>query len=515
MKKKINTWMVLTVFVTLVATLFIAVAIFRNMYKEQVLSEMRTCAALISSLSTSPEELSEQYTEDVAGLRVTLIDEDGTVVYDSDVSGTLENHADREEVQEAEADGEGWTTRYSDSLDSELYYYAVKLDDGSILRISKEEASIWGIFTGTLKGIIGVGVIMLLVCMLLSRRITAGIVNPIERMADNIDSVGTEGIYEELVPFVMTIRQQHEDILQSANMRQEFTANVSHELKTPLTSISGYAELIETGMAGEKEVRHFAHEIHRSAQRLLTMINDIIRLSQLDSGKLELPHRTDGPAAQDGKDKHRASADSKSGGNAAQNDDDGQKTEAAADIVDLYAAACGCVDGMRLNAKKNGIQISCSGESCMIHGDRNLIEELITNLCDNAIRYNKPNGRVDVTVEKVETPPRQGSADIPPEGRGCHPARAGCAAHAENASRLYGAQNGRPMLRVKDTGIGIPKESQERVFERFYCVDKSRSRSTGGTGLGLAIVKHIVALHHAQIELKSEVGEGTEITVWF
>ncbi|MCC8050032.1 MAG: two-component sensor histidine kinase [Clostridiales bacterium] len=476
MKKKINTWMVLTVFVTLVATLFIAVAIFRNMYKEQVLSEMRTCAALISSLSTSPEELSEQYTEDVAGLRVTLIDEDGTVVYDSDVSGTLENHADREEVQEAEADGEGWTTRYSDSLDSELYYYAVKLDDGSILRISKEEASIWGIFTGTLKGIIGVGVIMLLVCMLLSRRITASIVKPIERMADNIDSVGTEGIYEELVPFVMTIRQQHEDILQSANMRQEFTANVSHELKTPLTSISGYAELIETGMAGEKEVRHFAHEIHRSAQRLLTMINDIIRLSQLDSGKLELPHRTDGPAAQDGKDEHRASADSKSGGDAAQNDDDGQKTEAAADIVDLYAAACGCVDGMRLNAKKNGIQISCSGESCMIHGDRNLIEELITNLCDNAIRYNKPNGRVDVIVQE---------------------------------------QNGRPMLRVKDTGIGIPKESQERVFERFYCVDKSRSRSTGGTGLGLAIVKHIVALHHAQIELKSEVGEGTEITVWF
>ncbi len=458
MKKKINTWMVLTVFVTLVATLLIAVAIFRNMYKEQVLSEMRTCAALISSLSTSPEELSEQYTEDVAGLRVTLINEDGTVVYDSDVSGTLENHANREEVQEAEADGEGWTTRYSDSLDSELYYYAVRLDDGSILRISKEEASIWGIFTGTLKGIIGVGVIMLLVCMLLSRRITASIVNPIERMAANIDSASAEGIYEELVPFVMTIRQQHEDILQSANMRQEFTANVSHELKTPLTSISGYAELIETGMAGEKEVKHFAHEIHRSAQRLLTLINDIIRLSQLDSGKL-----ADGTKVQIG---------------AEPDNDGGQTAEAAAvaDRLDLFETARTCVEAMQVNAKKNNIQITCSGEPCMIHGDRNLIEELITNLCDNAIRYNKPNGRVEVTVQEL---------------------------------------NGRPMLRVKDTGIGIPKESQERVFERFYCVDKSRSRNTGGTGLGLAIVKHIVALHHAQIELKSEVGEGTEITVWF
>ncbi|MCD7716527.1 MAG: ATP-binding protein [Lachnospiraceae bacterium] len=445
MKKKINSWMILTVFVTLVATLIIAVAIFRNMYKEQVLSEMRTCAALISSLSASPEELSEQYTEDVAGLRVTLIDEDGTVVYDSDVSGTLENHADREEVQEAEAEGEGWTTRYSDSLNSELYYYAVKLDNGLILRISKEEASIWGIFTGTLKGIVGVGVIMFLVCMLLSRRITASIVNPIERMADNIDSVSTEGIYEELVPFVMTIRQQHEDILQSANMRQEFTANVSHELKTPLTSISGYAELIETGMAGEKEVRHFAHEIHRSAQRLLTMINDIIRLSQLDSGKLEAKSTSE---------------------------DENART----DMLDLYESARSCVEGMRLNARKNGVQITCTGATCLIHGDKSMIEELISNLCDNAIRYNKPNGRVEVTVQE---------------------------------------QDGRPMLRVKDTGIGIPKESQERVFERFYCVDKSRSRNTGGTGLGLAIVKHIVALHHAEIELESEVGKGTEITVWF
>lgn len=224
--------------------------------------------------------------------------------------------------------------------------------------------------------------------------------------------------------------------MKSAKMRQEFTANVSHELKTPLTSISGYAELIETGIAGEKEIRHFAHEIHRSAQRLLTLINDIIKLSELDADRMDI---------------------------------------AVAD-VDLYAAAEACVESVSLNAKKQGIHICCVGQPTMIRGDKNMLDELIYNLCDNAIRYNRPNGTVTVTV---------------------------------------GERVGRVMLSVKDTGIGIPEESQERVFERFYCVDKSRSKNTGGTGLGLAIVKHIVAQHHAEIELESKVGVGTEITVWF
>ncbi|MCD7737194.1 MAG: ATP-binding protein [Lachnospiraceae bacterium] len=436
MKRKINRCLFVTVLATLVATLIIAVAIFRNMYKEQVLSEMRTCAALLSSLSSDAEGLKEQYTEDVAGLRVTLIDEDGTVVYDSDLDGALENHSDREEVQEAMSDGEGWSTRYSDTLGSEMYYYAVRLEDNSILRISKEEASVWSIFTNTLPGIAAVGVIMFLVCMFLSRSITTGIVKPIEQMASDIDSTGTEGIYEELVPFVQTIRRQHEDIMKNAKMRQEFTANVSHELKTPLTAISGYAELIETGIVGESETQRFAHEIHRGAKRLLTLINDIIRLSQLDSDKLEID---------------------------------------AADM-DLYASATACVESLRMNARQNGIAMECKGSACMIRGDKEMIEELIYNLCDNAIRYNKPDGSVTVTVEE---------------------------------------RGGRAMLRVKDTGIGIPEKSRERVFERFYCVDKSRSKNTGGTGLGLAIVKHIVAQHHAQIDLESEVGVGTVVTVWF
>jgi two-component system phosphate regulon sensor histidine kinase PhoR len=221
-------------------------------------------------------------------------------------------------------------------------------------------------------------------------------------------------------------------------MRQEFTANVSHELKTPLTSISGYSELIETGMAADEDVIRFAGEIHRSSNRLLTLINDIIRLSELDAS----PHGTDG----------------------------------GCDTVDLYDLAKDCVEMLSVSAKKHHVTMELCGESCVLRSDRRMMEELLYNLCDNAIRYNKEGGTV-----KVE------------------------AVQKENTIRLT----------VEDTGIGIPKEHQERIFERFYRVDKSRSKQTGGTGLGLAIVKHIVAKQGAKLELVSEEGEGTKITVLF
>ena len=238
------------------------------------------------------------------------------------------------------------------------------------------------------------------------------------------------------MPFITTIQEQHKDIIKGARMRQEFTANVSHELKTPLTSISGYAELIETGIAGENEVQRFAGEIHRNSKRLLTLINDIIRLSELDGGHADI----------------------------------------SCSEVDLYDIATSCVEMLQLNAEKHSIKIECHGQRCMVRANKEMMEELLFNLCDNAIRYNRLGGTVDVTVEKKE---------------------------------------GHPVLTVADTGIGIPKESQERVFERFYRVDKSRSKLTGGTGLGMAIVKHIVAQHDARIELHSEVGKGTRIVVTF
>ena len=410
-------------------------------------------------------------------MRVTAISADGDVLYDSQTDdGTMENHAKRPEFIAAKEKGEGYSVRHSDTLGSDMYYFAVRLENGDILRISKEENSIWSVFRRTIYGIVAIAALMFLVCLILSRYITADIVRPIERLAAEIgreehkdrqdgavqtinveqsgfsdagDEADTQRVsqkgglsetdvdaYEELQPFIMTIRQQHADIIRGAQMRQEFTANVSHELKTPLTSISGYAELIETGLAGRDETPRFAKEIHRSSDRLLTLINDIIRLSELDGGHLEI----------------------------------------AREEIDLYGIAQTCVEMLQISAANHKVRIQCHGHPCMVHADKGMMEELLYNLCDNAIRYNHPGGRVDVRVES------------------------------------HGSQ---VILSVKDTGIGIPKESQERVFERFYRVDKSRSKSTGGTGLGLAIVKHIVALHQAQIRLESEAGKGTEITVIF
>ncbi len=437
MKKKINKYLILTVLLTLVATLLMAVAIFHHMYREQIVEDMKTYAHVISGMATSGEELKERYTEPEPDLRLTVISEDGTVIYDSQTgSSQMGNHSDRPEIRQAEEDGEGYAVRHSDTQKRDMYYYAVRLENGDILRISKEEHSIWSVFRSTMYGIVGIGILMFLLCMVFSRYITTSLVKPIEKLAKDIDSIDEIEAYEELVPFITTIQQQHEDIIKGAKMRQEFTANVSHELKTPLTSISGYAELIETGIAGENEVQRFAREIHRNAKRLLTLINDIIRLSELDGGHAEIAH-TD---------------------------------------VDLYDIAQTCVEMLQLNAENHGIRIACHGSRSIVHGSKDMIEELVYNLCDNAIRYNRVGGRVDVTV---------------------------------------GTKAGRTVLSVKDTGIGIPKDSQERIFERFYRVDKSRSKLTGGTGLGLAIVKHIVAQHGAQIELHSEVGKGTEMLVWF
>lgn len=437
MKKKINCYLLLTVFLTLTATLLMAVAIFHHMYREQIVDDMQTYAEVLSGMISSGEELNERYTDPQPGLRVTVIQKDGAVVYDSQAGKeSMNNHADRPEIKKAEQSGEGYSVRHSDTLNSDMYYYAVQLKDGEVLRISKEEDSIWSVFRNTMYGIAGIGVLMLLLCFILSWYITASIVRPIEKLAKDINGVGRIETYEELQPFITTIREQHTDIMKSAKMRQEFTANVSHELKTPLTSISGYAELIETGIAGENEVQRFAAEIHRNAKRLLTLINDIIRLSELDGGHADLTFSE----------------------------------------VDLYEIACTCVEMLRLNAEKHGIRIACHGEQCIIHANKEMMEELLFNLCDNAIRYNRLHGSVDVTV---------------------------------------GMQENQAVLSIRDTGIGIPKESQERVFERFYRVDKSRSKQTGGTGLGMAIVKHIVAQHDAKIELYSEVGKGTEIIVRF
>ena len=371
-------------------------------------------------------------------LRVSLIDREGTVLYDNDVDiGGLDNHGSRPEVQEAFEKGEGQSIRRSDTLDRSAFYYAVLQDDGTVLRLAKESSSIWRIFMSAFPMIVLTAFLIFLLSFLLSSRATKSLIAPIEHLAEHLDEYESIPVYKELSPFVNTIRKQHEDIMKNAKMRQEFTANVSHELKTPLTAISGYAELIEHGMVDPKNISRFAGEIHRSATRLLLMINDIIRLSELDVMET-------------------ASMD--------------------VDRVPLYQMAENCVSMLEVSAKKHQVTLQIKGSPCCITGNKEMVEETLYNLCDNAIRYNNAGGSVTVTAEPLGDKVR---------------------------------------LCVEDTGIGISKEHQERIFERFYRVDKSRSKATGGTGLGLAIVKHIVAQHNAELSLESEKGKGTKITVLF
>lgn len=437
MKKKINKMLVLTAILAIFSTLFLITIVYYDLFRHQVFGDLQAYTVLIKEMGT--EETMESMGEklDDYDIRITLIGSDGQVILDNEADvNRMENHRERPEIQEAMNTGEGKAVRRSETLAQNTFYYATKMDDGGILRLSKNAGSIYSIFLKALPSLAMIVVILVVLCMILAHFLTGKLIQPIVNLAENMDTEGDVNRYEELAPFIKMIKEQHENIMKGAMMRQEFTANVSHELKTPLTSISGYAELIETGMASEEDVVRFAHGIHKNANRLLTLINDIIRLSELDGTGEEVPMER----------------------------------------LNLYEMAQTCVEMLTMNAEKHDVTISMEGQECFISGNKQMIEELLYNLCDNAIRYNNAGG----TVKVKAYPGRQGT-----------------------------------VLSVSDTGIGIPKEHQERIFERFYRVDKSRSKSTGGTGLGLAIVKHIIAKHNAKVDLESEVGKGTTITVVF
>lgn len=438
MRKKINRNLVLIATLAIFLTMFLITIVYYELFRRQVFDDLRAYTMLVKELD-NPSQLVVTGAElNSYDMRVTLIGKDGQVLYDSAAdSEAMENHSERPEIAQAAEKGCGQAVRHSETLEKNTFYYAVALEDGSILRIARDAESIYSIFKQAIPGLLLVLAVLVALCLAFAHFLTAKLIVPIEQLAGNLDADdGDLTDYEELTPFVNMIKQQHQDIIKNAKMRQEFTANVSHELKTPLTSISGYAELIETGMASDSDVMRFAGGIHSSANRLLTLINDIIRLSELD----------------------------------------GTEEEVVFERLNLYQLADTCVEMLTMNAEKHDVTISLSGRECYITGNKQMIEEVLYNLCDNAIRYNNAGGTVNVEV---------------------FPAREGT------------------VLRVKDTGIGIPKEHQERIFERFYRVDKSRSKSTGGTGLGLAIVKHIIAKHNAQVELVSEAGKGTTITVTF
>ena len=437
MKKKINAKFMLISTIAVAVAGICAIILFYNILITQIYDDLATNAKVILAMNQTLNVNEMPGEIGVNGLRITVTDEAGNVEYDSfGDEKEMENHGEREEIKQARIKGTGQAMRQSATSQKHTFYYAIRTDNGEILRIAKDSSSIYNFIVWMVMALVIIGMVVLGLCMLLAHRLTRKIMFPIEKMADNIILVEEESVYDEMRPFVATIKAQHMDILQHAKMRQEFTANVSHELKTPLTAISGYAELIANGMTSGEDTIHFASEIHRGAERLQHLINDIIKLSELDDRELQLEFEE----------------------------------------FDLLEAVKNCVSNMQIYAEKNDVSLMVNGRAVSVLANRMLIDELLYNLCSNAIRYNKRGGSVNMSVVVEEE---------------------------------------HPVLYVKDTGIGIPFEQQERVFERFYRVDKSRSKSTGGTGLGLAIVKHIVAQHNAQIFLESEEGVGTEIKVVF
>lgn len=454
MKKRINRSFALIALLAIGLTTVLTTVVYYNLFQSQVTSDLKDYTALVREALYPETETADRYQRasenqlSAVGealsdreIRLSLISAAGEVLYDNEVArGELENHQDRPEVRAALAKGEGQSMRTSKTLARNTFYYAVRLENGSVLRVAKDAGSIISVFGSVFPTILWILSALILLSLGMTHMLTARLTRPIENLAKNMDADDSPEVYEELTPFIGMIRKQHRDIVRNAQMRQEFTANVSHELKTPLTSISGYAELIETGMADSGDVVRFAGGIRNSADRLLSLINDIIRLSELD----------------------------------------GDGADDVFETLDLYGMAEDCVSMLQMNAAKNGVTLSLAGESGKIHANRQMMEELLYNLCDNAIRYNNAGGSVEVCVKREQ------------QGR-----------------------EKRIVLSVADTGIGIPKEHQNRIFERFYRVDKSRSKSTGGTGLGLAIVKHIVAKHDARLELESEAGKGTTISVAF
>ena len=437
MKKKIMLDFMLVITVCVVALTLMFAAVTHNLFEQRVSETLGINASTLASLLQSGADRDTTLAPLAGELRVTLVAADGTVAYDNEAdAGTMDNHAKRTEIAQAMERGWGEAVRSSQTIGRSTFYYAVRMEGGGVLRVAKEAGNVFSLYVSAVPLVLLVLAGMLGLSFVLANVLTRRLLRPIERMTAHLDSVSGIARYPELEPFMDMIQSQHEKILKSANMRVEFTANVSHELKTPLTSISGYAELIESGMATGEQVGHFAGEIRKSANRLLTLINDIIRLSHMDSPAQEL----------------------------------------SLEPVDLAAVAETTVEQLRLSATKMNVTLTLDTRPALVSADRQMMEELLYNLCDNAIRYNVRGGSVRVEVRPVKE---------------------------------------RVIVCVQDTGIGISEENQEHVFERFYRVDKSHSKATGGTGLGLAIVKHIAAKHGAQIAMDSELGRGTSISVTF
>jgi len=544
MTSKIFRSTVLVAVVVLLCSLVVVMGVLYNHFTEVLVAQLK---AELSLAVTGTEQYGNAFLENVEAnrFRVTWIDADGTVLFDTQVNQTtMENHADREEIQEALATGAGSAVRTSTTLTEQTYYEAQQLKDGTVLRISANQQSAWALMIGLLWPVILIAVFAIILSAFLARRMATKIVEPLNEL--DLEHPLKNDVYEEISPLLHRIHRQHnqikaqmdemrrkadefaqitgnmqeglvllssEGVIISINpaakqifeagdncigknfltidrtssmrsaindaldkgrghartsrngreyefnlsriqsngtvigavvlafditerfnaeqMRREFSANVSHELKTPLQGIIGSAELLESGMVKPEDSSRFVGHIRKEASRLVSLIEDIIRLSQLDEGA-PMP----------------------------------------AETVDMLSLAEEVKEILEPSAAEKNVTVDITGGGFTVEGIRRMLHEVLYNLCDNAIKYNIPGGSVTIHV-----------------------------------------QNRR--LVVSDTGIGIPPEHKDRIFERFYRVDKSHSKASGGTGLGLSIVKHAAAYHNAQIQLESTLGKGTSITIQF
>ena len=414
LRSKIQHSMIMVITVTLLAAYALTTLV---IYRQNVgLMERETrqeADYIVKAIEISGTDYLKQMDEVEKNTRITLIDSAGDVLYDSTEDAvTLQNHKNRPEIKAAHKNGTGQEVRRSMTMSKEMFYYAKLLPDGNVLRVSKTMNTALHTAISILPIMGLIAVVALAFAYLLSRQQVAKLIRPINEL--DLEEPLENEVYEELTPLLESIDKQNKEKEAIANMRKEFSANVSHELKTPLTSISGYAEIMKSGIVKPEDMPRFSEKIYNEARRLITLVEDIIKLSHLD----------------------RLSP--------------------------------------QASAKK--VHMELTGESVIYNGVRQILDEMVYNICENAIKYNKEGGEIRVWVGNT--------------------------------------LNGKKII-VTDTGIGIPKEQQERIFERFYRVDKSHSKEIGGTGLGLSIVKHGAILHNAKIHVDSELGKGTRMELTF
>lgn len=423
--------------VSVAAMLLIVSIVFGTGTRREITMNTNRTADYMNSLSSTEERLSflRSMYDDREDERASFIAHDGGVLYDNDADASrMENHLSRPEVRAARDFGSGFATRSSETVGRRVFYYAVRLEGGSVLRTERPLTEVYDVLPALAPASLLLLAVIVFMTAFRARSITRHIMRPIYNT--DINNIDESAVYPELLPYFSRIKAENEEREKNDALRREFSANVSHELKTPLTIISGYAQMINNGMARPEDTAVFGLKIEKEAERLLLLIDDIIRLSNLDE----------------------------------------TKTVRDPEEVRLDEAAREAARQLETRAASRGITVSEKLEPCAVSGSATLIGEMIFNLVDNAIKYNKDNGEVELRTRAA------------PE----------CA-----------------VFSVQDTGIGIDREDTDRIFERFYRVDKSRSRTIGGTGLGLSIVKHAAMIHGAKVEVESEPGVGTLITVRF